>query len=895
MAHLDDATLLAHFAGGLDEAQQQRVLREIDECALCADLAIAVAGTLASARSEAVGTVIAGRYRIESELGRGGMGVVYRALDMVIERHVALKVVERGNGGAEPMRELKTLGQLVHPAIVRIYDAGVDGERVFVAMQEVAGQRLRDWTQQHRPTQRELLSMFATLAGAVAYAHDQGVLHRDIKSSNVLIDDAQHPWLIDFGLASSAADDGTTPRVAGTPTHFAPEIIDGGVATTQSDQFAFFVTMIEALTGVRPFPGDSVAAIRTAMAASPATWQRGVALSLLAVLTRGIALDPAARFASMHDVQRAIVALQAPPVAAVAPQRRTRTTVLVAAAAVAIGGSIWWRLSATSSTTNANAVTCDASTATLGLGMQAAIATRLLELPPAARSQWNAWSTQWQTSGATLCADYTARRISATQLAQRQLCLRSAVRQLASRVSAQDPARIVDNLPSTEQCTSDAATLDDVMLPANVAAADVLALRDALAALDARSDRDDGATVLADQAALLTRIRALGYAPLLAEALNQRAAIAEGAGDMPAARAAIDEAIEVATRSNNRAALARSHYINTIVQNDLGASTETDRALGLARAAAVEQPRGMGLRVELTAQTIAIHRGRSADTIAALRTLLLDCSTVKPAEPVLCIDIQQALIAALFDARKRDEIVAELPLLDAAITTQLGRDNQRYAVFLANQIGVGSLEESTAKGEVALAILVAKSPRHPKLIPLLQNLGMLATNRGDDKRGLQYMQRALAAARERFGSNSASVAHLEVNIATSLLNLDDNDGALALLVHAEQVMANVAGGAASPFLAASRSMLAEIYVGRDQLEAAYKLLVPLVASQQKPEADPAQRGRDEFLLAQVAWSRGEHDEAVRNAKLAVQDLSEAKAFPATLKQARAWLADPKQR
>ena len=900
MAHLDDATLLAHFAGGLDEAQQQQVLREIDECALCADLAIAVAGTLAPAHREAVGTVIAGRYRIERELGRGGMGVVYRALDTVIERHVALKLVEHGNGGAEPMRELKTLGQLVHPAIVRIYDAGVDGEQVFVAMQEVTGQRLRDWTQQRRATtsdlQHAVLRIFAVLAGAVAYAHDQGVLHRDIKSSNVLIDDAQQPWLIDFGLASSLQSEGEGPRVAGTPTHFAPEIIDGGVATAQSDQFAFFVTMIEALTGVRPFPGDSVATIRAAMKATsdaPAMWQRGLPQALRAVLTRGLALDPAARFASMHAVQQAIVALYAP--AAQAHGLSRWRVAAFGAVAIIIGGGAWWRLSATASPTTSHDVTCDASTATLDLGVHAAVATRLRELPPAARDLWREWSQAWQATGAALCADFTARRISATQLTQRQLCLRSAVRQLVSRVSAQDPASIVDNLPSAEQCTSDAVTLDDVALPANVSADDVLALRDALAAIEIRSDHDDGAAVLAAQASLLERIRALGYAPLLAEALNQRAAIAEGAGDMVAARAAVNEALEVATRSNNRAALARSHYINTIVLNDLGASTETDRSLGLARAAATEQPDAMQWRIELAAQTIAIHRGRSADAIAPLRALLRDCLAAKPSQPVLCIDIHQALIAALFDARRRDELMAELPLLDATITTHLGRNNQRYAVFLANQIGVGSLEEAAAKGEAALAILQTMSPKHPKLIPLLQNLGMIATNQGDNKRGLQYMQRALTAARDRFGSNSAAVAHLEVNIATSLLNLDDNDGALALLVHAEQVMANVAGGEASPFLAAARSMLAELYAGRDQLDAAYQLLVPLVASQQKPEADPAQRGRDEFLLAQVAWSRGERDEAVRNAKLAVQDLSDTKAFPTTLKQARAWLADPKQR
>jgi hypothetical protein len=172
---------------------------------------------------------------------------------------------------------------------------------------------------------------------------------------------------------------------------------------------------------------------------------------------------------------------------------------------------------------------------------------------------------------------------------------------------------------------------------------------------------------------------------------------------------------------------------------------------------------------------------------------------------------------------------------------------------------------------------------------------MIANNRGQDKLGLSYTTRALEAARVRFGRNSAAAAHLEINVATGLINIDDNDAALPLLVHAEQVMSNIANGESSPFLAAARSMLAELHAGRDNLAAAYALLGPLVASQQRPEADMAQRGRDEFLLAQVAWGLGHKDQAVQAAKMAVQDLTDSKQFPRTLADAKAWLANPKRR
>ena len=892
MAHLDDVTLLAHFAGELDASQQAHVLREIDDCALCADLAVALAGSLRPNAEAAPGTIIADRYRIETELGRGGMGVVYRALDTVIERYVALKLVDNSQSQQQPMRELKTLGQLVHPAIVRIYDAGIDGGRVFVAMQAVHGMRLRDWTQQQHPSERELFQVFAILAGAVGYAHAQGILHRDIKSSNILVDQQAHPWLIDFGLALHVLElpmNNESARVAGTPSHFAPELLAGGMASAQSDQYAFFVTMIEALTGVRPTRENAGNQTRNTVASTP-TWHIGLTKNLADFLGQGIAAQPSQRFASMLAVQHALTKLSEPAT----PARPV--------------GKRWWMLSGSlvvaavitavalrpqpARLSEQAAPACDQFIGDIGLPLRLLAQQRLRPLPAVTATEFLARLNQLQSNGVELCQQFVRRQVSADQLSRRQLCLRSAVRSVTSSLGRLDAAQILEGLPAANQCMSNVTLLDDLPLPATVRSTDIVALRGALADIETRSDWEDNQLVLDQQAALLSQVRALNYAPVLVEALTQRASLAQQAGDIPTARTALDEAIVVATRSNNRAGLARSYYINVAVQNDVGASTETDRALALARAAAADQPPGLQVRIELAGQTIAIHRGRSSDAIPVLRTLLQQCQSIAPHETLLCIDIHQALIAALFEARRFDELRTEIPVLDRAITSQLGRDNQRYAVFLANQIGLGSLDDSLRLAQAALVILQTKSPRHPKIIPLLQNLGMIANNRGDTALGLTYTQRALAAARERFGEHSTAVAHIEINIATGLVNLDDNAGAAPLLMHAEQVMAHVVGGASSPFLAAARSMLAEIYAGRGDAAAAYALLVPLVASQQRPEADPAQRGRDEFLLAQVAWTLGHHDQAVRAATTAVRDLTIAKAFKATLKQARTWLAQP---
>jgi eukaryotic-like serine/threonine-protein kinase len=871
--HLDDATLLAHFAGELDAAGTAHVLREIDECPQCADVAIALARHM-PVSPDVIGTTIAGRYRIVAELGRGGMGVVYRAVDSVIERNVALKLVaiDQTDANADPRRELKVLGQLVHPAIVRIYDAGVEQAQVFVAMHEVQGQRLREWATQSKRSTSTVLRLFATLADALMYAHSQDVLHRDIKPSNVLVDDGDQPCLIDFGLASTTALNDRSRSVAGTLHYLAPELRTDSQATTATDQYAFFVTLFETLTGSRPVRGQNNA--------TPGT---GLPPRIATMLQRGIDADPTRRFSSMAEVKAELLALIEP-----APRRWPWLLAIVClAAGMAI--SLWVAVRSDRSSL-VDAEPCNQYIGQIGLSDLLTSRSLLHKAPARSQAALESAVLSWNLASIDTCSEYAKRQLTAAQVARRQLCMRSTVTQFSISLPRASATRVLELLPDPVSCSDDNANVDNVD-PSNAAAVQqIVALRADMADINSLSDTVDAAALLTKMALIVTRARAMNYAPLLAETLNQTAQLAENAGDFSAAKVALDEALVVATQSNNRANLARSYYINIMVQNALGVSTEVDRAIELARAATINQPAAATVRVKLAEHVVAIHRGRAIASISQLRNLLASCNELTPAQPVLCIDVHQALVAALFETRDVDAIKVELPILEQSIVTLLGNDNERYAVFLANQIGIGSLDESQAKAEKALAMLRKQSPNNPKIVALLENLGMIAGGRGDDKLGLSLQQQALAEATKRFGSNSAAVAHLEINVATSYVNLDDNDRAMPLLVHAEQVLANSAGGQNSPFLAASRSMLAEIFAARDDYAAAYKLLGPLVASQQRPEVDPTARGRDEYLLAQVAWELGHRDEATDIARRAVADLAVRRELPKTLAEAKAWVA-----
>jgi hypothetical protein len=249
-----------------------------------------------------------GRYRVVEKLGAGGMGVVYLADDPELDRRVALKLVRsaaRTGAQADLVVEAQAMARLQHPNVVTVYDVGMDRGRVFVAMELVAGVTLRDWLRAERRRWRDIVSAFVGAARGLAAAHRAGLVHRDFKPDNVLIDRGGVARLSDFGLARPPAGD---RAAAGTPPYMAPEQHDGDRVTEAVDQFAFAAALWEAVFGALPFAGDDVAALaeakRLGRIAPP---PRGAAPGwLAAVLRRALAPAPGERFASLAALERAL-------------------------------------------------------------------------------------------------------------------------------------------------------------------------------------------------------------------------------------------------------------------------------------------------------------------------------------------------------------------------------------------------------------------------------------------------------------------------------------------------------------------------------------------------------------------------------------------------------------
>lgn len=213
--------------------------------------------------------IAADRYQIEGEIGRGGMGVVLKAHDRVLNILVAIKVLGNdptGMGAARLQREATAAGKLSHPNIARIFDFGQTSDSTpYMVMEYLEGQSLSDLIKQEsRLDCRKAVPIFAQIASALSYAHSNGVIHRDLKPSNVMLIDpgtkACQAKLLDFGVARIYSDDQSLTRtgaIIGSPLYMSPEQTQGDEATESSDIYSFGCLMFECLTGQPPFRGLS--------------------------------------------------------------------------------------------------------------------------------------------------------------------------------------------------------------------------------------------------------------------------------------------------------------------------------------------------------------------------------------------------------------------------------------------------------------------------------------------------------------------------------------------------------------------------------------------------------------------------------------------------------------
>ena len=266
--------------------------------------------------------MLAGRYRLESELGQGGMGTVLRAHDELLDRTVAVKLLSEANlgsaGGANLLREAKLTAQLNHPNIVTVYDAGEADGAPYIVMEMVEGPNL----QQAPPADLDtILTLADQICAALGHAHQHGVIHRDLKPENILISPEGSFKLMDFGLARSIASRLTSEGIiVGTVFYLAPEQAMGKPIDGRADLYSLGVLLYELVSGQLPFLADDPLAVISQHLHAPVVPPSAIRPDLPAdvenLILRLLGKEPEARFASAAEVQDALARLAGPDQAA---------------------------------------------------------------------------------------------------------------------------------------------------------------------------------------------------------------------------------------------------------------------------------------------------------------------------------------------------------------------------------------------------------------------------------------------------------------------------------------------------------------------------------------------------------------------------------------------------
>ena len=385
--HCDEETLRALAQGALDSELATPARQHVQDCQTCAQRLAEVdplAGeTLApGSRSPTNGEALlrassrvleqgsrVARYVLLERLGSGGMGEIYAAYDPELDRRIALKLMRADvlstigtrSGRVSLLAEAKALARLNHPNVVAVHDVGEVGEEIFIAMELVEGEVLRDWLAERRRSPAEILQVFKMAGQGLAAAHAVGLVHRDFKPLNVIVGRDGRARVVDFGLARAAATEArqmapalptsaaelgeqTKHAISGTPGYMAPEQLRREQTDARTDQFSFAVSLYEALHGTRPFAADSTpAGLLQAIERGPAPPPARSAVPgwIHALLARALSFEREARFSSMEAL---LEALEQDPI--VRRRQRWRVAVAALAAVGIVAGAVVARSSA---------------------------------------------------------------------------------------------------------------------------------------------------------------------------------------------------------------------------------------------------------------------------------------------------------------------------------------------------------------------------------------------------------------------------------------------------------------------------------------------------------------------------------------------------------------------
>jgi serine/threonine protein kinase/tetratricopeptide (TPR) repeat protein len=583
-----------------------------------------------------------GRYLVLEQLGAGAMGVVYAAYDPELDRKIAIKVLRPQEGKGDRarrqerlVREAKAMAKLSHPNVGAIYDVGVHGDQVFLAMEFLSGGTLRDWIAAKKRPWRDTVKMFIEVGKGLAGAHAEGLIHRDFKPDNVLIDKNGVPKVVDFGLVrlTSSALERSSPgstdlsetaeeepaalpiadtvpaaltrtgALTGTPAYMAPEQFLGKPIDARTDQFAFCIALYEALYGERPFAGETVFAIAdtvTSEKIKPLPKNTDVPTWLRRCLVRGLRVDPALRYPGFDELLATL---------GNDPAKRTKKWAVVSATLatmLSLGGL------AVRSNSKTRPKCTEAGRHLAGIWEPGAgPSQRKAAIRDAFAATGKSYAAQAYTSVTRLFDQYVQRwtgmytdtceathvrgEQSEEVLDLRMACLNDRLgnARALSDVFANADGKVVENavsaaaaLPSLDRC-ADVALLRAVVKPPEDPATRkrVDGLRVDLAKLNALRDSGQCTSATAKADALIADARAVGYTPLLADAFYAAARLGFDCGDVAETLQRFKDAYAAANASHNDEVAAQaSALVPPFALNRLGQELVAREWLVVARA-----------------------------------------------------------------------------------------------------------------------------------------------------------------------------------------------------------------------------------------------------------------------------------------------------------------------
>ena len=859
-----DASLISRFAErALTAAQAAQVELHFAECDECRMLVFALAsgggttGTPEVARTQ--GTV--GRFHIDSTLGQGAMGVVYRARDVDLDRFVAVKISRSQSrldvaGEDRLRREAQALARLVHSNVIAIHEIGEHDGRAYVAMEYVDGLTLDAWVATTPPLP-ELLRVLVGAARGLAAAHAVGLVHRDVKPANIFVADGTAK-IGDFGLVRYGARDDVraategselemtlsmSGSILGTPAYMSPEQLRGEVATEASDQFSFCVTMFEALFGKRPFVGATLGELRAAFERPVTPPATDVASWITAVVLRGLSIDPAQRWPSMTEL---VAALEADPAAT--RRKRMRIAAIVAVVALSAGVAVvavarggepapspctGFERKLAGVWDAPRAETLRAAFAATGLRYAADTFART-------SAQLETYSRGWVTARVDAC---TATRVtgdqSEAQLELRMACLDRRLVDLEALVDVlgtAPSAAVLDNaitathaLASLSDCADLTALAAGVQLPADAAVrARVGELRRTLATVTALYETGQYKAGLTSARQVVEAARALGFAPVLAEALHVRARLEHGSGDGAAAVATYEAAILTAADARDDVRVAQLwadlvHVLSTLARSDDALKLRPAAEAAFKRAGS---PPTVEIKLLTSYGDVLMGQGKLADAQA---------------------HYERALV-----------------INDKA----LGPDDHRFAGSILNNLGIaqqqqGAVAESVKTYHRALAIdEEVLGPDHPLLAMVLTNIGVGMAEAGDYDGGRLFDLRALAILEKALGPDHPNVGAVVDNIGAGYLSQGRYAEARPYQLRAIAILEK-AKGADDPDLAGALSNLGVAYLAEKNLDDAQRVAERALAIYVKSGGpDHPTVGTPLLLLAAIASARGDHRAAL---------------------------------